>query len=132
MPTIYCSVNNCRSNSTEEKVSFFSFPKSYGESWRRVVNREGWLPKKTSKICSRHFLPKDMYGREKRRRLKEGANPYLSFKAGIVQTGITNASKYWVLHTHIIAAMLFSPPPVLLVARMWIYHYYTLKDRIFS
>ena len=56
MPTKYCCVSDCRSNSTEDNVSFFSFPKTYGVRWKSVVNREGWHPQKNSKICSKHFL----------------------------------------------------------------------------
>ena len=71
----YCSVKDCKSTSTCRDVHFFAFPKNILNSeWIAVVNKAGWVPKKTSKICSLHFSPHHIRGR-KRKILIQGAVP---------------------------------------------------------
>ena len=71
MPTRYCCVNGCISNSTEEGVRFFSFPDNHSDSWLRVVKKPGWKPFPCSRICSKHFAPRDINGA----RLFPGVSP---------------------------------------------------------
>ena len=72
MATLYCSVNGCKSNSNIANIKFYGFPKEFHESsvWKKVVGRDGWKPRKYSKICSNHFLAKDCGYR-----LRKGATP---------------------------------------------------------
>ena len=52
----YCIVKSCDCNEKDSKISLFSFPPGYSKEWINVVGREeGWLPKKNTKICAKHF-----------------------------------------------------------------------------
>ncbi len=58
MAKIYCIVKSCDGNSNDMNLLFFKFPPNYSKQWIEVVGREeGWLPKKNTKMCSKHFAP---------------------------------------------------------------------------
>ena len=59
---LICSVSSCGSRSGDVGVRFFKFPENYSKKWADVVNRKDWVPKKTSVICSHHFVPNDVCG----------------------------------------------------------------------
>ncbi|XP_023342558.1 zinc finger protein 64 [Eurytemora carolleeae] len=72
MGILYCAVRSCTSNSSYSGLRFFSFPKELDSAWTKVVDREDWVPKKNSKICSLHFRTRDITGRH----IRQGAIPY--------------------------------------------------------
>jgi hypothetical protein len=71
------SVEGCENNSSCEKISLFSFPKTKErDEWIKFAKKGKWLPKLNSKICSEHFSRHFFTGRKKRR-LQAGAVPSL-------------------------------------------------------
>lgn len=78
MPT--CSVTGCL-NRHEKKsgFSFYSFPSNNNlilDKWILYCNKgESWIPKKSSKICGRHFEENCFQDRPDIRRLKDGMIP---------------------------------------------------------
>ena len=78
MPGRYCVVSDCKSRwiKKEKGVIFFSVPSDICEGWRRVINHVDptWVPKKATRICSKHFTRDDIYGRK----LRKGAIPTLN------------------------------------------------------
>uniref|UniRef100_A0A2S2NEE6 THAP domain-containing protein 5 n=1 Tax=Schizaphis graminum TaxID=13262 RepID=A0A2S2NEE6_SCHGA len=62
MPTCYV-VPNCKSRgSIDSDFHFFTFPINDGirlEKWMLAINRQGFIPKKSSRICNIHFLKAD-------------------------------------------------------------------------
>jgi len=69
-----CMVICCDSTDTSDsKFSFFSIPAGCDKQWLNVIGRgDDWLPKKNSKICSKHF-PLHVINN---RRLVPGAVPH--------------------------------------------------------
>ena len=76
MPGQYCAVESCLSSTKTAKengIRFFSIPSDFDEDWRRVLNKrdKAWQPKKSSRICSKHFTKGDINGMK----LRPGAIP---------------------------------------------------------
>ena len=81
----YCIVKSCESNSYDKTISLFSFPSCCSKEWIDAVGREeGWLPKKNSKICSKHFAPHMI----RNRHLLPGAVPHQSSSVGYTSASI--------------------------------------------
>ncbi|XP_061634198.1 DNA transposase THAP9 [Phyllopteryx taeniolatus] len=75
----FCCVPQCSmSGKFNSAVSFHHFPKNENlrKIWTRNVRRENLVIKRTTTVCSRHFMPTDVI-QGGRRRLKEGAVPVL-------------------------------------------------------
>ena len=76
MPGKFCAVKGCKSSSIlpkdDQPAHFFAIPSFINEDWRRVINKDSdWVPKKSSRICSRHFSKGDIVGQK----LRVGAIP---------------------------------------------------------
>ena len=72
----HCIVKGCKSWSVDLKgkgVIFFSIPSDICDKWRRVIRNvdPAWVPKKGTRICSKHFGKEDIIGRK----LRKGAIP---------------------------------------------------------
>jgi THAP domain len=79
---IYCSVKDCKNNSSCENVRLFSFPKTKErEQWIEFTKKDKWLPTANSKICSDHFSPHLIKGQK----LQIGAVPSLRGEDHVVQ-----------------------------------------------
>jgi len=62
-----CCVAGCSSDFSTPNITLFSVPPNIDELWLSVINRPvGWYPKKTTKICSQHFLDHQIGGETKR------------------------------------------------------------------
>ena len=76
MPGKFCAVKGCKSSSIlpkdDQPAHFFAIPSFINKDWRRVINKDSdWVPKKSSRICSRHFSKGDIVGQK----LRVGAIP---------------------------------------------------------
>ena len=81
-----CSVSGCLTTlkTKQENEHLFAIPQNISEDWRNVLRKpQNWLPKKNSKICSKHFTPGDINGR----RLRPGAIPPPTFPTLFVASG---------------------------------------------
>nr|XP_019966911.1 PREDICTED: uncharacterized protein LOC109645721 [Paralichthys olivaceus] len=75
----FCCVPECTiSGKFNSSVSFHHFPKDekLRNMWLRNVRRENLVVGRSTKVCSRHFVPTDVIHSGKRR-LREGAAPQL-------------------------------------------------------
>ena len=54
-----CSVHGCKSYNGKCDNRFLKFPKRCPLSWLAVVGKEHWIPKRSNRICSKHFKPCD-------------------------------------------------------------------------
>ncbi|CAK1602967.1 unnamed protein product [Parnassius mnemosyne] len=78
---VTCSVSECAVNhrNNPDNYTFHRFPLDsiIRDKWLRLIGRVGWIPKKNSCICSKHFL--DKYKRKSRMNtiLLKGAIPTL-------------------------------------------------------
>ena len=75
----FCCVPQCEmSGKFNSTVSFHHFPKNetFRKVWIRNVRRTNLVIKRTTTVCSRHFVSTDVINGG-RRRLKEGAVPML-------------------------------------------------------
>lgn len=77
MPT--CSVTGCLDRHEKKSgYSFYSFPTKNNlvlEKWILYCKKGDWIPKKSSKICGRHFEEDCFQDRPDIRRLKDGVIP---------------------------------------------------------
>ena len=55
-----CAVQNCESYAGKCQYRLFRFPTPCPLSWLAVVGRGIWHPKKSSRICSKHFRKSDI------------------------------------------------------------------------
>ncbi|KAI5740302.1 hypothetical protein M8J76_002549 [Diaphorina citri] len=58
----YCSVHGCGNNSTVPGITFHNFPRNEQKraDWIAALNQTYWTPKKSSRICSKHFKEEDI------------------------------------------------------------------------
>ncbi|CRL02290.1 CLUMA_CG015301, isoform A [Clunio marinus] len=74
-----CSVKGCRSNydSTKEKVSIFQFPADIKiqEEWLKIIEISNSSVTNSSRVCAKHFDPKDIDTSARRTLLKPTAIP---------------------------------------------------------
>ena len=62
---LYCTVRGCTtSRSSEPNIQLFKLPNGAenDENWMQVLTYNkplAWRPKKSTKICAKHFLPSD-------------------------------------------------------------------------
>jgi len=56
-----CSINTCKSNKNNQKVTLFKVPTTDNIAWHTIIqNQNGNENCKTSHVCSEHFLPEDI------------------------------------------------------------------------
>ena len=101
MPTLYCSVRECKLNSTHSNVKFFHYPNDeiIRQQWILYANRsDDWSPGNSSRVCSVHFSLNCMNPRTGR--LCHGAIP------GDLIIIVTSISTYYteLVHSKIIKA----------------------------
>ncbi|XP_025202741.1 THAP domain-containing protein 4-like [Melanaphis sacchari] len=98
MPTC-CVVPNCKSRgSTDSDFHFFTFPINDGirlEKWMLAINRQGFIPKKSSRICNIHFLKTDFVnspGGSYKLKLKPNSVPSVFPGRPVASTSISSES----------------------------------------
>ena len=91
---IYCSVKDCKNNSSLKNLHFFSYPKVQiiCDQWIAFTKRVDWTPKPNSKMCSDHFAPHLIDGQHQ---LREGAVPIS--QSGDAVKAIVEIGKYFYL-----------------------------------
>uniref|UniRef100_A0A3Q3JEE7 THAP domain-containing protein 1 n=1 Tax=Monopterus albus TaxID=43700 RepID=A0A3Q3JEE7_MONAL len=74
---LICHAHSC-STTLHGSISFHHFPKdeTLRKIWIRNVRRDNLVIKRTTTVCSRHFISADVI-QCGRRRLKEGAVPWI-------------------------------------------------------
>lgn len=95
MPT--CSVTGCLDRHEKKSgFSFYSFPfknKIILEKWILYCNKEhSWIPKKSSKVCGRHFKEDCFQDRPDIRRLKDEVFPSVENFVNLTYNQVNSSS----------------------------------------